>query len=402
MPAAIGLDFGTTNCAIARALSDGSTELARFETRKGPSEIFRSILYIEEAPGGRGLEIQAGPAAVDAYLDSDEKQGRLMQSLKSFLASRLFGASSVFGRNYRLEELIALLLRPLREQAERCFGEKIERALVGRPVHFVHANDAADDEFALARLRAALHNADFGGGTSDFSLLRVGPGFRGSSASAARVLGHDGVGLAGDAFDGQLIEHVVAPRLGKGSHFRSTSGGELPVPGWIYKNLERWHHLSFLRSPKTLRMLYDLRREAEKPERLDALIHVVEHDQGFPLHRATEAAKRALSDSPQAAFHFVDEVLGALEVRAEVTRADFEIWIAEELAAIGDCVERLLARTNTATRDVDRVFLTGGSSLVPAVREIFRARFGEERLRGGAELTSVASGLALCAAQRDA
>jgi hypothetical chaperone protein len=431
MPAAIGLDFGTTNCAIARAHPDGRTELARFEAARGASEIFRSILYLEEAPSGRGLEIHAGPAAILAYLDSDEKQGRLMQSLKSFLASRLFSASSVFGRNYRLEELIALLLRPLREQAERYFGEKIERALVGRPVHFVHANDAADDDFALARLRAALHNAgfrevdfelepvgaayhyeqgldrdeliliaDFGGGTSDFSLLRVGPSTRGRERRADSILGHDGVGLAGDAFDGRLIEHVVAPALGKGSHFRSTSGGELPIPAWIYKNLERWHHLSFLRSPKTLRMLYDLRREAEAPERLDALIHVVEHDQGYPLHRATESAKRALSESQRAEYHFVDEVLGALEVRAEVTRESFEAWIAPELAAIAECVARLLARTGIAAREVDRVFLTGGSSLVPAVREIFRARFGGERLRGGAELTSVASGLALCAARR--
>ncbi len=430
--AAIGLDFGTTNCSIARLGPDGRTQLARFRGPQGPTEIFRSILYFEESAGGGPLCVYAGPDAIRAYLESDEKQGRLMQSLKSFLASRLFTSSSVCGRSYRLEDLIAQLLRPLREQAERDFGEKIERVVVGRPVHFVHANDASDDDFALSRLRAALHNAglrdvsfeyepvgaayhyeqglerdeliliaDFGGGTSDFSLLRVGPSFRSGASRAGAILGHDGVGLAGDAFDGQLIRHVVAPRLGRGSAFRSTSGDELPVPGWIYRHLERWHQLSFLRSPKTLRVLYDLRREALEPERLDALIQIVEHDLGFPLHRSTEAVKRALSQAARAEFHFADEVLGALEVRAEVTRENFEAWIAEELAAIAACVDRLLARTGVSAGEIDRVFLTGGSSLVPCVRELFRERFGAERLRGGAELTSVANGLALCAARRE-
>ncbi len=425
---AIGLDFGTTNCAIAMLRPDGRAELLRFATPEGPSGIFRSILYFEPAVGGNPLRVHAGPDAIAAYLASEGEEGRLVQSLKSFLASRLFSSTSVFGRSYRLEDLIALLLRPLRERAEQCLGAGLGRVLVGRPVHFAHANGARDDDFALSRLRAALHGAgfrevdfeyepvgaahhyerelerdeliliaDFGGGTSDFSLLRVGPSFRAGARREEAILGHDGVGVAGDAFDGQLIHHVVAPRLGRGSAFRSTSGEPLPVPGWIYRHLERWHHLSFLRSPRTLRALYDLRREALEPERLDALIHVVECDQGFPLHRATEAAKRALSAGPGAEFHYAD---AALEVREAVLRRHFELWIADELRAIAGCVDRLLARTGVSAGAVDRVFLTGGSSLVPAVREIFRARFGAEKLRGGEELSSVAAGLALCAARR--
>jgi hypothetical chaperone protein len=423
---AIGLDFGTTNSSIAMVAANGRARLARFPAAEGPSEIFRSILYFEQDEQDGRLRVRAGPEAIAAWLASEAKQGRLVQSLKSFLASRLFSSTSVFGRSYRLEDLIALLLRPMREQAERDLGTRIERVTVGRPVHFVNAEDRSDDEFALARLRAALHNAgfgevafeyepvgaawhyeqelardeliliaDFGGGTSDFSLLRVGPSFRSEASREQAILGHDGVGLAGDAFDGKLVRELVTPQLGRGSEFRSSSGDVLPVPGWIYRHLERWHHLSFLRSPRTLRLLLDLRREALEPEKLAALLHLVERDLGYHLFRAVERAKRELSERDAARFRFEHEELA---IDRPVTRAEFEVWIGEELAAVAACVDRLLRRARVPAGAVDRVFLTGGSSLVPAVRRLFAERFGEEKLRSGGELTSVASGLALRAA----
>ncbi len=423
---AIGLDFGTTNSAIALVGDDGRPRLARFEAPDAPdgsSETFRSVLYFERDPEGAGVSVRAGPGAIEGYLASEDKEGRLVQSLKSFLASRLFSATNVLGRSYRLEDLIALLLRPLREQAEARLGAPIERVVAGRPVHFVGAAGPEDDELATRRLRAALHNAgfrhvtfeyepvgaayhyeqglgrdeliliaDFGGGTSDFSLLRVGPSFAGGASRSEAILGHDGVGLAGDAFDGQLVRHLVAPRLGRGTEFRSTSGGALPVPSWIYRHLERWHHVSFLKAPRTLQVLFDLRREAVEPQRLDALIHVVQRDLGFLLHASTERAKRGLSASDRATFCFEHE---ALAMAALVPRERFEEWIAGEIRAIETCVERLLGASGTSLGEVDRVFLTGGSSFVPAVRRVFEERFGPERVRSGAELTSVASGLAL-------
>ncbi len=300
--------------------------------------------------------------------------------------------------------------------------------MVGRPVHFVRARDDDDEELALRRLRAALGSAgfrevefeyepvgaayhyesrldrdeliliaDFGGGTSDFSLLRVGPGFRGDAARRRQgILGHAGVGVAGDAFDGRIVRHVVAPALGRGATFASRFGQVLPTPAWIYTQLERWHHVSFLKSKKTLEILYDLRREALEPEAIEALLRVVEEDLGFLLFRAVEAAKRTLSAERQASFRFEHE---DLRIEAEVTRDDFEDWIAEELHAIAQGVDDLFARTAQAPARVDRVFLTGGSSFVPAVRRIFEERFGADRLRFGDEFTSVASGLARRAAE---
>jgi hypothetical chaperone protein len=427
MPRAVGIDFGTTNSALAVVGEDGRARLARHRAGDRDASVFRSVLYFhtEQRERSGRLVPSAGPRAMEHYLESGG-EGRLMQSLKSFLASRLFTSTNVFGAVLSLETLIAYLLRALRAEAEATFGEIGTRAVVGRPVRFAGAAEPRDEELALARLRAAFQAAgwsdvefelepvaaawhyeqgldhdelvligDFGGGTSDFCLLRVGPGVRAARDGRAQVLATSGVALAGDAFDGRIVRHVVAPHLGQGSEFESIFGRVLPVPSWIYRHLERWHHLAFLRSPETLRLLYDLRRDAKAPERLDALLHVVDHDLGFPLHRSVEGAKLALSAGALARFHFAD---GPIEIEEPVLRDGFEEWIAGELASIRGCVEELLQQTGIAAREVDRVFLTGGSSLVPAVRAIFAERFGEGKLRSGAELTSVASGLALRAA----
>lgn len=426
---AFGLDFGTTNSALALAAGDGTPRLAGFAGPDGSTPTFRSLLYFDREDELAPVEVHAGGAALLAHLERDVHAGRLIQSLKSFLASRLFSATEIFGRSYRLEQLIGILLGRLREEAEAALGEPVRAAVVGRPVHFVGAANAEDDALALSRLRAALVNAgfhsvrfeyepigaarhyerglardellligDFGGGTSDFSLLRVGPG-RARDGGAGSILGHAGVDVAGDAFDGKLVRHCVAPLLGRGAEFISFFGRRLPVPEWLYAHLERWHHVSMLKSRRTLQLLLDLRREAVEPARLERLLRVVENDLGFVLHRATEQTKRALSAAPSARFRIAHDVL---EIDAEVSRADFEGWIAPELDAIAGCVDGLLGRAGVAAGAVDRVFLTGGSSLVPAVRRIFEARFPGERIRSGDEFTSVASGLALCAAESEA
>jgi len=426
MARAFGIDFGTTNSALALADGEGAPRLAHFARGGGKTTAtFRSVVYLERAPDGRGAPRElAGPRAIARYLAVDEP-GRLVQSLKSFLAARDFSATRIFEREYRLEALIAVLLRALIREAEQALGPLSGPVVVGRPVRFVSARAPEDEALALARLRAAFAMAgledvvfeyepiaaayhyerrldhdeliligDFGGGTSDFSLLRVGPAARRERAQGGTrgVLGNAGVPVAGDVFDGRIVRAVVAPALGLGSEFRSIFGAVLPVPRWIYGHLERWHHLSFLRSPRTLSLLFDLQRDALDPARLEALIHVVRADLGFPLHRAVERAKLVLTRDEQARLRFVHE---PVRLEAPIARADFESWIAPELAAIETCVDDLLAAACIGRGDVDRVFLTGGSSLVPAVRALFATRFGDGRVQAGDELVSVASGLAL-------
>jgi hypothetical chaperone protein len=426
---AIGIDFGTTNSSIARAHPSGEIELARFPFGAGVVESYRSLLYLEHVKerGANRIKSWSGPAAIEEYLAAETK-GRLVQSLKSFLSSRGLRSTEVFGRRMTLEELIARILRDLREKAEAQFGARIQHAVVGRPVRFVGAETDADSAFAEERLAAAFQIAgyesvsfefepvaaaqfyestldhdeliligDFGGGTSDFSLLRVGAGIRKRGRAAGDLLGNSGLGLAGDAFDATIVRNLVSPALGRGSSARSMKKILPAVPNWVYSKLEHWHHLSFLRTNSTMNMLNSSLATALEPEKIEGLIHLIREDLGYELHRAVQKVKCELSESIVAPFHFAD---GTIAIEATLQRRVFEEWIGEHLRQIAACVDSLLEASRVSERDVDMVFLTGGSSFVPAVRRIFERRFGSERIRSGNEFTSVARGLALKAAER--
>jgi hypothetical chaperone protein len=193
----------------------------------------------------------------------------------------------------------------------------------------------------------------------------------------------------------RIVRHLISPALGAGSELES-GGKRLPVPNWVYFKLERWHHLSFLKSADTLNMLKSVAAQALEPEKIKRLLYLIQHDLGYQLHRAVQRAKITLSHSDRTRFRFSD---GDTEIDEALSRADFERWIQEELNDIQDHVDALLSKTGTHPRDVDAIFLTGGSSFVPAVRRIFESRFGYHKIRTGGEFTSVARGLALRAAE---
>src|SRR5262245_42500418 len=410
----IGIDFGT-NSSVAIARDDeGTVESVRFKTTSGTTETYRSVFYFEPRIPGVG-----GPIAIENYLAAGEK-GRLIQSLKSFLASRLFSSTSVFGRQYSLEDLIAIMLRDIRIQSESQIGAFGGPIAVGRPVRYSNADTEEDNQFALDRLKLALKKAgigpvifefepvaaaffyesrldhdeviligDFGGGTSDFSIIRVGPTALHDRAN--RILGTEGVALAGDSFDSRVVHNLVSPKLGRGTEYRSLDK-ILPMPEWIYSDLSRWHYLSFLKSNDTIEMLRGIRSQSLEPDRIASLLHIVQNDLGFYLHQSVQAMKVELSSDMVGRFVFEDHVV---HMNGQVKRATFEKWIQEDLDKIRGCVERLLKVTGIAPQNIDRVFLTGGSSLVPAVRQIFEESFGSDRISGGSEFTSVAKGLAL-------
>jgi hypothetical chaperone protein len=214
-------------------------------------------------------------------------------------------------------------------------------------------------------------------------------------AAGPRILGTSGVALAGDAFDARIVRRLVAPELGLGTTYLS-HGKPMPVPPWLYTHLERWHHLSFLRSRDTTKLLDDIADGAQAPARIAALQHLIDSELGYQLSRAVEAEKVVLSTQHQARLRLADEPLA---IDAPFDRRAFESWIVDELAQVASAVDALFAAAGVAPADVDRVFLTGGSSLVPAVRQLFVDRFGAGKLEGGDELSSVASGLALLAAE---
>lgn len=408
----IGLDFGTTNSVISLLDEAGQAHTASFRLGGETIETFRSVLcFWTETSKGNALRHEAGPAAIEAYLE-DPLASRLIMSMKSHLATASFSETRIFGRAYSLEALIALFLRALLGAAGNPAPEAT--LVVGRPVRFV--GETADDALAERRLRAAfaaagrerLHLAlepeaagtrfaatlggaatvlvgDFGGGTSDFSILRFTPG------QGVTALGHSGVGIAGDALDYRIIDRVISPALGKGDSYR-VMGNDLPVPPAFFTNFAHWHRLSMMRGPKTLREIDEVARLCADPRKLRHLIALIEDEAGYELYRAVSGAKAALSKAESTVLRFAHE---GFSVEAEVHRAEFESWIAPDLARMDAAVAAALADAGLGPERVDKVFLTGGTSLVPAVRGLFEARFGAEKVAGGGEFVSVAEGLAL-------
>jgi hypothetical chaperone protein len=232
---------------------------------------------------------------------------------------------------------------------------------------------------------------DFGGGTSDFSVIRFAPG------APVRALGHAGVGLAGHALDQRNIEHVICPHLGKNETYRVMGENDLPVPPEFFSAFARWHRLSMMRNPRTLREISEVARLSTHPERLNALINLIEDEQGFALYQAVSDAKMALSKDERTMLHFSN---GDFSIIGEIRRSDFEAWIAPELARMAEAVDAALKDASVMAGNIDQVFLTGGTSFVPAVRRLFDQRFGAERVTSGGELVSVAEGLALIGMER--
>ena len=306
-----------------------------------------------------------------------ENKGRLIQSLKSFLSSRTLKTTEVFGRRRALEELIARILKDLRVLAERRFGVPINSAVVGRPVRFVGAENEDDNQYAEDRLREAFRLAgfetvgfemepvaaayyyestlqqdeliligDFGGGTSDFSLIHGGPSIRWRGRRPQDLLGNAGVGIAGDAFDAKIVRKLVSPVLGAGTQMRSMDK-VLPVPVWVYAKVEKWHHLSFLRTKEVMNLLRSVQVQAVEPEKIAALVHLIREDLGYQLHRSVQAVKCELSEHAAGTFHFSD---GVVNLEKKVQRSSFESWISEELRQISDCVDGLLKTCSVRRR----------------------------------------------------
>ena len=319
LPMWVGVDFGTTNSAVAIVNGSGVPRLAAFPSAAGPRPTFPSVLYFE--PKATSL---AGAAAIERYLASEVK-GRFIQSLKTYLADRTFEGTGIGSQHYTLEKLIALIGRHMSEQLGFKTWPSPRRIVLGRPVHFSTPPDGTLDTFAADRLLTAMRLAgfdeivfeyepvaaayayetrldrderiligDFGGGTSDFTIIAVGPGVRERGRRASDIIGTDGVPIAGDAFDKRIIRHLVAPRLGLGGEYLSPPDKFLPVPSWPYERLERWHYLSFLKSARTLEMLERIRRTASTPERIEAFLLLIRHELGYQLHEAVQRTKFAL------------------------------------------------------------------------------------------------------------
>jgi hypothetical chaperone protein len=414
-----GLDFGTSNSTVACAL-DGGPSLVAVEDDKTtiPSSIFFDF---EDG------SVSFGRKALRSYVEGYD--GRLMRSLKSVLGHPLLDETvRIKRRAYTYGDIIGLLVAHLKRSADEAARADVSHVVMGRPVHFVDGDERADRkaqdsleaiakaqgfrhvEFQYEPIAAALDYeqnvereqyaliADIGGGTSDFSIVRVSPEGRTRADRSGDVLANRGVHIGGTDFDRLLSMKAVMPHFGLNSETRSHFGGKiLPVPNAYFGDLATWHRINLLYSPKTLRELDDLEKRSLAPTLLRRLRSVVERRQGHSIALGVERAKIALSD-----YETSEIDLSGIEpdLRVEVSRQILQSSVEDRLSALRRASLETLRQAGLPSETIDVIFLTGGSTAIPAVRAAVTEIAPQAKIVEGDLFGSVGLGLGLDAVRK--
>ncbi len=411
---ACGIDFGTSNSTAGWSRPGHSALLALEDGKLTlPSVIF---FHAEDA------QVSYGRAALADYLEGHE--GRMMRSLKSLLGTSMMDEhTEVAGRAVPFRELLAKFIGELKRRAERSAGREFTRAVLGRPVFFVdddpladqRAQDTLEDIARRAGLReiafqfepiAAAFDyesqiareelvlvVDIGGGTSDFTLIRVGPERAGRAERRDDILASGGVHIGGTDFDKALSLASMMPMLGLGSLLKS--GREMPSAH--YFNLATWHTINQAYTRKAWSQIVELHRDAADRPRLERLQSVVRERAGHWLAIQVEEAKIALSNAPLAKID-----IGRIAAGETVTlhRPELDRAIDGLVMSVEQTVSRLLADAGITAAGIDTVFFTGGSSGVPLLRERVLALTPQARCVEGDRFGSIGAGLALDAQRK--
>jgi hypothetical chaperone protein len=406
---ACGLDFGTSNSAIG-VVRDGRPVLAPVER---DATLIPSAVFFDYETKGRVL---FGADGIAAYMGQTE--GRLMRALKTILGSPLIDETTALGRQkLALTDVVALFIRHLKAKAERHLGVEIDAVVHGRPVRFVDGDDKADAKAqgvleAIARrvgfrdvgfvyepIAAAYHYeetatreeivliADIGGGTSDFTVIRIGPERRTRSERANDILANAGARIGGTDFDTLLSLDAVMPALGLGTQLIEK---DLPMPRALYFELATWATINFTYTHRNEREVRSLVADSREPEKTRRLLRTLHNRLGHRIAFAVEDAKIALSDSEN-----VNIGLAFIEggLTTGVTRAGFDRTIEQKTERLFQTAARCIADAGLNATDIHTIFFTGGSSRVPAVRDAIARAAPAAQSATGADLLSVALGL---------
>jgi len=376
----------------------------------------RSVLYFSDEN-----EIYAGQEAIRQYV-SDGAAGRFMQSIKTFLPNTSFDSTEIFGKRYTIDDLVAIILRKLKIRGEAHVGRPVDSVVLGRPVVF--SPDAAKDAVAQQRLEKAARKAgfkniwfqyepvaaaltfedtlqagqerivfigDFGGGTSDFSVIRVKGGAFDRSDRRSDVLSLGGVYVAGDKFDSQIMWDKVAYHFGRYARYKTMGKDDWnSIPKSIIYTLCQWHRIPLLRARKTRELIRVIKGATDDRRAIEHLENIINDNFGFFLFQAIEKAKCELSGQEQTLIRFTDRDLC---INEELGKGEFETLNAENFRQIAACIDDVIARSGLLPAQMDTVFLTGGTSRIPHIQALFAARFGRDKLENRDAFTSVIHGL---------
>lgn len=411
-----GLDFGTSNTTLAVARGNAAPRLLPLEGDKVtiPSVIFFDFENSREV---------FGRAAIADYIAGND--GRMMRSLKSILGSTLAEEKvRIQKRTLSYLQIIGTFVAATKQRAEADIGEEFDSVVVGRPVHYVDDDPLADRKaqqqmeatvrskgfkhiaFQFEPIAAALDYeqqvtreeiglvVDLGGGTSDFSIVRVSPQRARATDRQGDILSTAGVHVGGTDFDRHLSLKTVMPELG---YQTPTADGKRPLPSGPYVDLATWHRINQLYDPAMLRQLRQTEKEARDPERVDKMISIVTHREGHRLAGDVEDAKIALTDADSVALNFEGE---DVTLRPSIKRTKFETSIERDVDRIDDKLREVVAVAGLTPDRIDTMILTGGSTRIPAILARLHAQFPDARFVDTDAFGSVGLGLALDAQRK--
>jgi len=412
-PLVYAIDFGTSNSLLGAVSADRSQGLAPLDPMAADPHVLRSLMYFgpRQAP-------TFGEVAIKAYVD-DSMHGRFLRSFKRFLPMKSFDGTLIDSKQWSLEELTARFLREMRERANAHFDQDVESTVLGRPALF--SDDEESHQLALSRLETAAHLAgfkhveflpepvaaayryrlemkkeevvlvaDFGGGTSDYTVLKLSQReFRPSD-----VLAIGGAPLAGDSLDGAIMRHRISKNFGSEVSYTVPFGSNvLTMPKSLMAYLTSTAHINFLNSRENREFLKRVRDWSLGPQDQSAMEQLgvlLENQLGFSVFEAIERAKRALSDHSHAEVSFR---YPGIDLAERVSAKQFKEYSKEELAKIFAALDETLLRAGLNPKQVDRVCCTGGTAKVGLVRQELLKRFDESRLENFRHFTSIVEGL---------
>ncbi len=408
-----GLDFGTSNSAIS-ILDNGEARV--LPVGYNGQKTVRSVLFFPK----NSSDVYIGEEAILQYVSSGMK-GRLLQSIKSALSDEGFVGTMINGKKYTVEDLVCIMIKELKQRADKIVGVDVKSVILGRPAIFSDnpkKESLAQDRLKLAAQMAGFENiyfqlepiaaaydyesslrkdetvlvADLGGGTSDFTIIKLSPSLKHNKDRRGDILATGGVYIGGDDFDSSIMSHKMLSHFGSLSNYKSGIKW-LHIPNRLTTTLCDWRRISFLKSDKDeMKLINEIGKTSDDKPAITRLQALIEEDLGFSLFSEIEKAKIGLSDKLKESIKFNKSAINIVE---EIDRQEFEVFISDQISKISIGVDETLSRSELKKEDIDSVFLTGGTTYIPVIRQLFRDKFGADKIKQGDAFISVVRGLAL-------
>lgn len=407
-----GIDFGTTNSALA-IFDEEKNEIV-------DTIIIPSLIYFPSVSSPNQEKYVIGETAIASYL-SDNMQGRFIKSIKQILSRSSFIETRIQNKRYNASDLVALILKELKERADKIIGYDCKKAVIGRPVFFDDDN-TMKDTLAQTRLSKAANIAgftdvrfqfepigaafayektiskkervlvaDLGGGTTDFTYLILDPAKVSSKDRKDDMMANGGIYVGGDSFDSAFMWEKGTPYFGKNTIYEATPGKPLMVPKSLFANICTWDKMNFFNGLRIQKDIEDYYYYSGNDPLFKNLITLIDNNLGYSIFQSIEKTKIELSKRDKSVFAFKKM---DINIKEEITIDAYGAIIEKDVKRISEYLDTFLTNNQLDPHKIDSLFLTGGTSMVTAIQNLFKTRFPHLKINSGDNFKSVAKGLA--------